>query len=269
MKTIQFLGTKEQLFSIINKGNIFDADYVIAMYLLKNWSRLRQINIYDMAAACYVDRSTIRRFFDKMNDTNFREFKSGYNDYFKTDEAATMGCSSYTEYLTKLAEQIISYVDHFKLRRDKDGEIEWFVDRLHRADNVVFMGSESIGGQMLNAQNAYLVSDKIIHVITQNVQNNSLLNHLDEGDLILIFSLRCRYANIIYPTIEKNKAKKILFTLYKTAALEEQYDKVIPLSNQSLNIEEDVIRKYGYTYLMDTMTATYRIRYKTPSSKEE
>lgn len=261
MEMSRFLGMKEQLLSIINKGNIFDTDYTIAMYLLKNWDRLKDINIYDMAAECYVDRSTIRRFFDKINNINFRDFKTNYSDYFETDEIVTMGCTSYTEYLTKLAEQIISFVDHFKLKRNKDEEIDWFVNELYYAKTVVFMGSESICGQMLNAQNAYLVLKKIIHVITRNIVNNSLLNNLGEQDLILVFSLSCYYADVIYPIIKTNKAKKILFTLYRSDVLEKQYDKVIPLSNQSLNVDTDVIRKYGYTYLMDTMIATYCIRY--------
>ena len=55
----KYLGTKDILFSIINKGEAETANYAIAMYLLEHYGDIKNINILDMAEECFVDRSTI------------------------------------------------------------------------------------------------------------------------------------------------------------------------------------------------------------------
>ena len=45
----KYLGTKDILFSIINKGETETANYAIAMYLLEHYGDIKNINILDMA----------------------------------------------------------------------------------------------------------------------------------------------------------------------------------------------------------------------------
>ena len=45
----KYLGTKDILFSIINKGEAETANYAIAMYLLEHYGDIKNINILDMA----------------------------------------------------------------------------------------------------------------------------------------------------------------------------------------------------------------------------
>ena len=78
----KYLGTKDILFSIINKGEVETANYAIAMYLLEHYGDIKSINILDMAEECFVDRSTIRRFFVKYGFDSFKEFKEHYENSF-------------------------------------------------------------------------------------------------------------------------------------------------------------------------------------------
>ena len=44
----KYLGTKDILFSIINKGETETANYAIAMYLLEHYGDIKNINILDI-----------------------------------------------------------------------------------------------------------------------------------------------------------------------------------------------------------------------------
>jgi len=53
------------------------------MYLLEHYGDIKNINILDMAEECFVDRSTIRRFFVKYGFDSFKEFKEHYENSFE------------------------------------------------------------------------------------------------------------------------------------------------------------------------------------------
>ena len=50
------------LLAVMNESEPKDPYYVLAQYFLYHFDQLRDLNIYDVADACYVSRSGIRRF---------------------------------------------------------------------------------------------------------------------------------------------------------------------------------------------------------------
>ena len=68
---LNILRLLNSLISLINDGEENSSDVVIAKYLLENYNQLQNLNIYDVAEKCYVDRSTIRRLAKKLGFDNF------------------------------------------------------------------------------------------------------------------------------------------------------------------------------------------------------
>lgn len=257
----KYIGLKNLLFSLINRGEAGSSDYEIAMYLLKNYHRINQLNIYDMATECYVNRTTIMRFFNKYGYRNFREFKSQYSDLFDEREYKPLPFHTYPEYLNDLNAKLITMMNLFNTGRDKSKEIDDSLEAIHQSERMVLMGDDSVYGQLYNAQHKLLGCGKLIQIITDNVYDNKLLHSLTATDLIMVFSLTGTYADLIYGEIQNSPAYKVLITMAVTERMQQRFDYVNPLTSHPEEADPDIFRRYGFTYFVDTMVSTYRMKY--------
>ena len=73
-------GLMNSLIAILNEGND-STDVFIAKYFMKNFGRMHDLNVYDVAQECFVDRATIRRFAQKLGYANFKEMKEQFENY--------------------------------------------------------------------------------------------------------------------------------------------------------------------------------------------
>jgi len=69
------------LFSIINEGDVNDSNYIIAHYFLEHYHELDRLNLHAVAEACFVSRSSIRRFCRSIGFENFLSLKSEFSTY--------------------------------------------------------------------------------------------------------------------------------------------------------------------------------------------
>lgn len=257
----KFIGTKNLLLSIINKGETESVDYMIALYLLQHYRNLHDVNIYDMSEHCFVNRTTIRRFFVKYGYHNFLDFKNHYDDQFKKEDYSPLVFDDYTSYLNDLNAKLMNMMSQFTLKRDKTNEIDSFNHHLFESDRIIFMGDETFYGQLYNAQQEMLGMEKIVYFITNNIQDHKIIKNLTEKDCIVIFSLKGNYAELIWPHIEHLKAYKMMLTLHKQEKWSKLFDYVCQLTKNPIEADEAVYRKYGVTYFVDTMISTYKMKY--------
>lgn len=258
----KFIGAKNLLLSIINKGETDSVDYMIALYLLQHYRNLQAVNIYDMSENCFVNRTTIRRFFIKYGYHNFLDFKKHYHDQFEEDDYFPIPFDDYSAYLNDLNAKLLNMMSQFTLKRDKTNEIDSFNSHLYESERIVFMGDESFYGQLYNAQQEMLAMEKIVYFITNNIQDHKVLNSLTDKDCIVIFSLKGNYANLIWPHIKHIKAYKMMLTLHKEEKWSSCFDYICQLTKNPEEADEMVYRKYGVTYFIDTMISTYKIKYQ-------
>ena len=83
-KELNKYGILNSLISVLNEGAEDTADVNIAKYLLQNFNRLQELNIYDIASECFVSRATIRRFSKKMGFDNFKDLKGQFINFHDT-----------------------------------------------------------------------------------------------------------------------------------------------------------------------------------------
>lgn len=259
--THKYIGLKNLLFSLLNRGEVGSSDYEIATYLLKNYHRINLLNIYDMATECYVNRTTIMRFFNKYGYSNFREFKNQYRDIFDEREYKPLPFDSYQDYLNDLNTKLINMMKLFNTGRDKSREIDDSLEAIHRSERMVMMGDDSVYGQLYNAQHKLLGCGKLIQIMTDNIYENKLLHSLTDRDLIMVFSLTGTYANLVYSEIQDSPAYKVLITMAATDEMKQKFDYVNPLTSRPEEADPDIFRRYGFTYFVDTMVSTYRMKY--------
>lgn len=257
----KYIGTKNLLLSIINKGEVETVDFTIALYLLKHYRNLQDINIYDMAENCYVNRSTIRRFFVKYGYHNFLDFKNHYTNQLEEDNFNPALFHNYASYLNDLNGKIMNMMSQFTLKRDKTTEIDYFNMHLYNSEKIVFLGDESFYGQLYNAQQEMIGLGKIVYFITNNIQDHQILKSLTEHDCLVVFSLKGNYAKEVLPEFKNLSAYKILLTLHKNEQLSTHFDYTCQLTRNPEEADEAVYRKYGVTYFIDTMISTYKIKY--------
>ena len=71
------------LLAVMNESEPKDPYYVLAQYFLYHFDQLRDLNIYDVADACYVSRSGIRRFCQSIGFDNFSDLKAEADEWMK------------------------------------------------------------------------------------------------------------------------------------------------------------------------------------------
>ena len=69
------------LLAVMNESEPKDPYYVLAQYFLYHFDQLRDLNIYDVADACYVSRSGIRRFCQSIGFDNFSDLKAEADEW--------------------------------------------------------------------------------------------------------------------------------------------------------------------------------------------
>ena len=71
-----------KLLSYISTTLVHDSNYDIALILLKNYSRLKDLSIGEVAELCYVSPAAISRFCRFIGFDNFKEFKQSLEQDF-------------------------------------------------------------------------------------------------------------------------------------------------------------------------------------------
>ncbi len=258
----KYLGTKNILFSIINKGETESSDYAIAYYLLSHYRDIKEISIRDMSQQCFVDRSTIRRFFIKYGYENFLDFKKHYSDQFEEHYSRPIPFDNYNSYIDDLNAKICGMMDRYTLKRDKTRDIDGVNERLHRSARIILMGDESFYGNMYTIQQHFLSMGKIVFVITTNVYHNAVLDHVTADDCILVLSLMGKYWRTIEEIIAPLPCQKMLLTLNAQSQQGSCFDYVAQLTAEPERADEEIYRKYAVTYYIDIMLTTYKMKYQ-------
>lgn len=257
----RYLATKNILFSIVNKGESETSDYSIAYYLLSHYNDIRNITIKDMSEKCFVDRSTIRRFFVKYGYENFLDFKKHYCDQLEDRYRKVLPFENYNEYIVSLNRKISDMMEQYTLKRDKTQDIDSVIQRLYASHRIVLLGDESFYGNMYTVQQYLLTMGKVVFVLTSNLSGNPILHSLDRGDCLLVFSLKGNYLGAIADEIRHISCQKILLTLSGRPAWPADFDYVARLTSDPEKVDEEIYRRYAVTYYIDIMLNTYRMKY--------
>ncbi len=263
---INRLSLLHSLFSVLNDYPPEDSNAVLALYFLEHYRELADLNIFDVAADCFVSRSSVRRFCQSIGYENFIDLKTEFRQY--DDQLAHFmlhtNQSNYRESLTKEINAMIEELD----QRMNHEETDKIADRIFNSRYVVFMTSDTSTSVIKSFQQAMVLHGKIIHLISDSYTENTLLSKLDHRDYLIVLSATGVFAKACEEYIKPVKAYKVLVTVNRDPIFKSHYDKVYHLSatdkSQNGNL---VYGTYGMTYMWDIVYATYVNKIKSSVKK--
>lgn len=248
-------GVLNSLISILNEGEEYSSDAVIAKYLLQNFNHLQNLNIYDMADECFVSRATIRRFAQRLGFDNFKILKNQFESFHDTYSFYRAGIYDNTENNT-ISEQILKMVnecDSFFT----DEKIAGIVNDIKKANTIVFLTSDIYSRQSSEFQKAMILNDKMVRIISKKYENSELLHSLKSTDLLLVISVSGFFVNVILPYIKDNQAKTILLTTVHDLKYYDYFDEVWYLSKSAKTNNRSVYTVFATQYCLEKIFDEY------------
>lgn len=253
------------LLTIFNRNEIYSADYTIAKYLIQNIHRLNKLSIYKVAEDCFISRSSIQRFVKSIGFDSFKDIKNNAKDLIDHQEAI-IEYTDYTNYEVFLSEKIMSMITTINKSIDRN-EIINLVHNIHDTKNVIFLAAEDSASSLRQLQSSLAITHKIVSVVTSSSVDIDLFKHLEENDLIIIFSVSGNYALAALPILSNLNVHKILITNNRTTVFEKNFDKIFYISNDDVHNSrtikgyQNVYTRYALNYFVDLLFHYYFVTF--------
>lgn len=258
---INRLSLLNSLFSVFNENPQGDSNYVLARYFLEHYHELDKLNIYDVAADCFVSRSSVRRFCQSIGYDNFLDLKTEFRKY-DDQRSYYLQHADRPDYRQALTREINEMIEELDRRMDADEENERLIDLIHSARYVVFLTSDASTSTIRDFQQSMLFLGKIIRLISDAYTDNELVNSMEESDLLITLSASGTFAYAARDYVEHCKAQKLLFTVNRDPVFKKYYDHVYHLSAQDRSNEShSVYGRYGMSYMFDILYSQYLRKY--------
>lgn len=247
------------LLSVLNENEVEDSNYKLANYLLENFDRLDELNMYDIVEECYISRSGIRRFCLSIGLNNFSDVKHHYSEW---DHQYEKYCDAARKNDTKeaLRESVHQVFDQVEEIATTDF-LKDITRLIHDSQNVVFVASEFSAISIKEFQQSMIIAGKVIKIMSSSYVNESLLNSLNAKDLIITISVTGRYAENINKYIGDINCMKMLITSNTGSEICETYDRIVGLPPNIDICHARDYSKYGISYLLDLIFAFYYSEY--------
>jgi DNA-binding MurR/RpiR family transcriptional regulator len=257
MDYINHWGLLNSLISIINEDSDSETNVMLAKYLLQNYNRLHELNIYDIADECFVSRATVRRLSQNLGYSNFKDLKKlfdpvKYNFYrfgiHEANEEHSLGKQLYEMALD---------CD----RRLTSEFLERTITKIKHSNQVVFLTSDVYSNQCSEFQKGMILSGKIVRVISNKFRDNSVLKSLDKDDMLIVLSVGGLFAGVSLDMVTTLNAHKILMTTNHKEIYRERYDEVWYLSSEDQSQHRNAYTVFGIQYFLESIYAAYIRKY--------
>lgn len=258
---INRLSLLNSLFNVLNDNTPEDSSAVLARYFLENYRNLSKLNIFDVAAECYVSRSSVRRFCKSLGYGSFLDLKNEFTEY---DDKMALSIKHYAreDYRSMLTSEINEMIKELDYRMDTE-EVDDIIKRFHDAQNVIILTSDTSTSVIKNFQQSMALYGKIIYLVSDSYEDHSMLCEASEKDCIVSISVTGVFASAIAPYLKDRTSFKMLFTGNRSEKLHDGYDKVYHLSKRDVSDESSFMYgKYGIDYVFDIILASYVNAYR-------
>lgn len=253
--SVRHFSLMNSLLTVMNSSSRNSSESVLARYFLERFDRLGELNVYDVAEACFTSRSGIRRFCQAIGFENFSELKSCGWEWGKHKEFYG-GYAERTGDGSGLNAQIAEMMDGIQRGVSPD-EIAGFASLIHDAGEVWLVASDFSSMAVREFQQSMLLMHKLVHILTDSSGDAADLRVLTDRDLIVVISASGNYAQAAERQLAESQACKVLVTVHCDERLCNRYDAVLSLADRAHYGERTVYAKYGIAYFFDLLYACY------------
>lgn len=247
------------LLAVMNESEPGDPYYVLAQYFLYHFDQLKELNIYDVADACFVSRSGIRRFCQSIGFDNFSDIKAEAEEW-KRQCNYFIGYGARPQYKDYLSQQITEMMEEIN-RLITPTVLNKLAEQIHVSRNVVLFTSDFSGMTARGFQQSMVVMGKLVLIVTDAQNIPGYLQDLTEQDLLLTVSVTGNFATVMEPLVRKTAACKVLITVNHDRRFWAMYDQVIYLSEKDNANARTVYSQYGTNYFFDILYSCYVQKY--------
>lgn len=247
------------LLAVMNESEPGEPYYVLAQYFLYHFDQLKELNIYDVAEACYVSRSGIRRFCQSIGFDNFSDLKAASEEW-KRHCNYFIGYSARPNYKEHLSRSVADMMQEIN-RLSTTAVLDKLAKRIHDSRNVVLFTSDFSGMTARGFQQSMVVMGKLVLIVTDAQDVPGYLKDLTPNDLLMTISATGNFATVMEPLIRETQAYKVLITVNHDRHFWSVYDGVIYLSEKDNANARTVYSQYGTNYFFDILYSYYVQKY--------
>lgn len=257
--SIRHYSLMDSLLHVLNTSRHDEAECILAQYFLEHFNDLPSLNVYDVADACFISRSGIRRFCQSIGLDNFSDLKSyaweweRHRNVFVRYASEKRFRESLSRSIREMTESISELVD--------ESTLDDLASRIRFAGQVVILTSDFSGTAVRQFQQSMLYLHKIVHIITDSCGDPSILSALGDSDLLLVVSEHGGYARAVQPILADSDVSRALITVDCDESIAETFGIVMRLSRQAQRDMRTVYTQYGVLYLLDLLYNRYYLLY--------
>ena len=252
---VQNLGLINTLFTIVNNEPVDQPDTVLARYFLENYTNLSNLNIYDVADECFVSRSSIRRFCQRIGYENFKQLKNDFKQ-FSYEYHYFMNTSRKEDYRDNYMRELANVQKDFN-ELITDDKLREIAARIHDSDQVVLMSAYNSVNALIEFQRPLVISHKLVRVMNSENIDKDYLEALDENGLVIVVSPMGHFAEVMLDVISEMPAYCMLVTTSHKEEFQKVFDEIVYLSKDDHTDEKSVNGKIGNYVFFDFLYATY------------
>lgn len=243
--------------TLYNAAKLGSVEHLLSKYLLDNYQKIGQLNIFVVSEENNVSRATVRRFCQLLGYANFKELKNHFSEF---DEGIAQYHDFYqqVDFLSKLKLEINTMFDELQ-ECLTNREITQVVNRINMADEVIIIASSNLANNMRYFQQTMIVFGKRIRLVVSHDEFKALCTSLTNNSLILFFSITGLLAKTFVDEIKDCIAETYLFTNSRQAIFNQCFRRVYHLSSlNNLSSNHVIYYTYGITYVLDLILHKYR-----------
>lgn len=249
------------LLNVVNENSRDAAPHILALYFLKHFDELDRLNIYDVAEACFISRSSVQRFCKAIGFDTFSTLKINTpveRELHKTSFIAYADRPDFPAYARTSMSEMMHEIEYLAEKQD----LADFARSIHDSGHTALLTSEYSSMAPRDLQQELFVAGKLVALITDSHPDFGLLHSLAEGDLLIVCSATGNYAYAIDEEIRRLAGpRRVLITVNRDKLFRETYQTVFYLSEYADDRQRSVYTKYGMGYFLDLLYSTYIRRY--------
>jgi DNA-binding MurR/RpiR family transcriptional regulator len=251
MTEINKYGLFNMLISTINMFDEDDSKVIIAKYLLKNINHIQDLNVYDVAAECFVSRASIRRFSQYLGFDNFLDLKRDSADYEYYKDLTYE-----SNYSRELASNISKMTKECQVNIEND--LDMISKNIKDCNQIIFLVSDIYSSRCQEFQKEMIMLGKMVRIVSHNFTENKVLKNVNENDLIIVISVTGGFAQQVNKFIQKLKCKKALISSVHHQELTEGYDLNLHLGGNGVPRKKTIYHSFAVEYYLDIISNEYR-----------
>lgn len=252
------LGLMSELIRIFDNEPQSEPDAILARFFLENYGEIGKLNIYDLADECFVSRSSVRRFCQKLGFENFKAFKEDFarTDYsykYFTTLNTKQDFSSYM--LGELAKMII------EMRDVTNDTLDGVADAIHDAHEVILVSSYHYEPILMEFQRPLVLAGKLTRLMHDRDLDRDYLRSLGREDMVILVSVMGSLARQSREDVSGITARKMLITASRAEGVGDGYDYVYFMSREDYSNIKSVYTKYGLPLYFDLLASRYMLKF--------